>query len=194
MSGAADAKSADVPRTSSSASAASVELHLYDLSGGMARSFAPMLGLPLLEAIWHSSVVIRETDGRATEHFFGFGVQQAAAGTTPFGRAMRVLPLGRTELDAETRESLLADLSERYRPHHYNLVSNNCNHFANEFAELVCGAGAPTEVVGQAAALLRTPLGQMVEPWLRQMEGFTGRATATGFNGGSGGGGGGGRG
>lgn len=177
--------------SSSSSSAHEVELHLYDLSQGMAASFGPLVGVPL-EAIWHSSVVVKEAGGTAVETFFGFGVQTCPAGATPFGRPLRVVPLGRTELDAGDRAALLADISQRYRPHHYNLVSRNCNHFASEWAELVCGVPAPAEVVGQAEALLRTPLGRMVEPLLRQMETVTGRATATGFDGGAGRGGGGG--
>jgi hypothetical protein len=170
-----------------------VELHLYDLSRGLAASFAPMLGMNL-EAIWHSSVVVRESGGgRAVETFFGYGVQTAAAGTTPFGAPVRVLPLGRTELSAADRAALLAELAERYRPHHYHLVTNNCNHFAHEYAQVLCGRGAPDDVVGQARALLDTPLGRtVVEPLLRQVEGVTGRATATGFDGGGAAGGGGG--
>lgn len=158
---------------------------MYDISNGLARSFAPMLGIPL-EAIWHSSVVVREGSGGGgaspEETFFGFGVQTARAGTTPFGTPLRVLPLGRTELDADTRRALLRELSERYRPCHYDLVARNCNHFAHEYAELLCGQGAPREVVEQAEVLLRTPLGRMVEPLLRQVGGATtGRATATGW-------------
>jgi len=161
-----------------------VELHMYDISGGMARSFAPMLGLPL-EAIWHSSVVVRDAGAaHAEEVFFGFGVQRARAGTTPFGAPLRTLRLGETELDGETREALLADLGARYTPAHYHLTDRNCNHFAHEWAELLCGEGAPEAVVHQARDLLRTPLGAMVAPLLRQMEGLTGRATATGFDGG----------
>lgn len=182
------------PETAASAAERfAVELHLYDLSRGLAASFGPMVGMTNLEAIWHSSVVVRESNsGRAIERFFGYGVQTANAGSTPFGAPLRVIPLGHTELGAADRAALLAELAERYRPHHYNLISNNCNHFAHEFAEVLCGRGAPDDVVGQAAALLRTPIGQMVEPLLRQVEGVTGRATATGFDGGAGGGGGGG--
>jgi desumoylating isopeptidase 1 len=167
---------------------AAVELHLYDISRGLAASFGPMmLGVPL-EALWHSSVVVREPGGSASaaeETFFGYGVQTAAAGTTPFGAPLRTLHLGTTELDADTRAVLLAELSARYTHAHYHLTERNCNHFASEWAELLCGVGAPGDVVGQAAALLATPMGRMVEPMLRQaMESVTGRATATGFDGG----------
>jgi desumoylating isopeptidase 1 len=166
-----------------------VELLAYDISRGMARSFAPMLGLPI-EAVWHTSVVVRDGHAQEEEVFFGYGVQRAPVGTTPFGAPIRVIPLGTTELDRDTRLSLLADLGERYQPHHYRLVDRNCNHFASEYAELVCGVSSPDEIVHQARDLLQTPLGSMLRPMLAQLESVTGRATATGFGGGGVGGGG----
>lgn len=192
-SGDAAAAPAAPPRTSKKAV---VELHAYDISGGLARSFAPMLGMPGLEAVWHTSVVVRDPDDGASsssssaaeEVFFGYGVQRARAGTTPFGAPLRVVRLGETELDAATRDELLADLSRRYQPQHYRLTENNCNHFASEWAEILCGVAAPGEFVHQARDLLSTPMGQMIAPMLAQVESMTGRATATGFNGGGGGG------
>lgn len=46
------------------------------------------------------------------------------------------------------REELLADLSERFRPEHYKLLSHNCNTFSNEFAQLLCGVGIPEHITG----------------------------------------------
>ena len=46
------------------------------------------------------------------------------------------------------REELLADLSERFRPEHYKLLTHNCNTFSNEFAQLLCGVGIPEHITG----------------------------------------------
>lgn len=73
----------------------------------------------------------------------------------------QVLDLGTTQLDETTREELLADLSNRYQPQHYNLLKHNCNTFSNEYAELLCGKGAPDWVLNQADEVLSTPMGQV---------------------------------
>jgi hypothetical protein len=174
------------PPTKSAARSHPVELHAYDISGGVARTFAPMLGVPV-EAVWHTSIVVRDghADGEE-EVFFGYGVQRARVGTTPFGRPVRTVTLGRTEISREDRAALIADLAERFQPHHYNLVENNCNHFSSVLAELLVGVPAPDEYANQARDLLQSPLGQMFAPFLRQLEGVTGRATAGGFGGGGG--------
>lgn len=60
----------------------------------------------------------------------------------PFGRRSE------TEIPAEMRDELLADLSERFRPEDYRLLSHNCNTFSNEFAQLLCGVGIPAHITG----------------------------------------------
>jgi len=47
----------------------SVSLLLYDISNGMARQFSPMMVGKLVEAIYHSSIVVY-----GTEYFFGGGI------------------------------------------------------------------------------------------------------------------------
>ena len=47
----------------------SVTLLLYDISNGMARQFSPMMVGKLVEAIYHSSIVVY-----GTEYFFGGGI------------------------------------------------------------------------------------------------------------------------
>jgi hypothetical protein len=47
----------------------SVTLLLYDISNGMARQFSPMMVGRLVEAIYHSSVVVH-----GVEYYFGGGI------------------------------------------------------------------------------------------------------------------------
>ena len=46
-----------------------VSLFLYDISNGMARQFSPMMVGKLVEAIYHSSIVVY-----GVEFFFGGGI------------------------------------------------------------------------------------------------------------------------
>jgi len=47
----------------------SVTLLLYDISNGMARQFSPMMVGKVIEAIYHSSIVVF-----GTEYYFGGGI------------------------------------------------------------------------------------------------------------------------
>lgn len=62
-----------------------VKLHIYDLSGGLAKRFAPMFGINFdLEGIWHTSIVVH-----GMEVFFGSeGVQFSEPGTTSLGQPL----------------------------------------------------------------------------------------------------------
>eukprot|EP00879_Flechtneria_rotunda_P006773 GHRR01007117.1.p1 GENE.GHRR01007117.1~~GHRR01007117.1.p1 ORF type:complete len:308 (+),score=139.83 GHRR01007117.1:796-1719(+) len=130
-----------------------------------------------IEGVWHTGVVI---DGRE-EIFFGYGIHRARAGTTMFGQPHRIIDLGTTELPPEMREELLADLTSRYRPEDYSLLWHNCNHFSNEFGQLLTGEGLPDYILSQAETVFNTPWGESLMPMIMAMEGFTGKATAEGL-------------
>lgn len=49
-----------------------VQLYLYDLSRGMAKTLSPQLVGKTIEGIWHTSVVIY-----GVEYYFGQGIQQS---------------------------------------------------------------------------------------------------------------------
>ena len=59
-----------------------VNLYIYDLSGGLAKRFAPMFGIDFdIEGIWHTSVVVH-----GMEVFFGSdGIQFSQPGGTSLG-------------------------------------------------------------------------------------------------------------
>ena len=58
-----------------------VTLFIYDLSQGMARSLGPALGLHDLEGVWHTSIVVHNT-----EIFFGgSGIEHCLPGGTMLG-------------------------------------------------------------------------------------------------------------
>ncbi|GIL71498.1 hypothetical protein Vretimale_2636 [Volvox reticuliferus] len=153
-----------------------VLLHVYDLTNGLARSLSPMLLGQQIDAIYHTGVVVG-----GIEYFFGGGVQHCIAGQTPFGQPLRTVELGVTHLGKDVREELLADLSSRFTPQDYNLITKNCNHFSSAWTELLTGNPIPDEYVNQAQRILQSPLGQMLLPIMEQMEQRYGNVTASGF-------------
>lgn len=142
-----------------------VQLYVYDLSGGMARTLSPALLGQQIDGVWHTSIVLR-----GQEYFFGGGINVASAGATPFGRPLEVVDLGRTQLPGDVVEALLIDLSERYTPESYSLLDNNCNNFSDELAQLLTGARVPPHITGLPAAVLATPFGMMLRPLLSGLE------------------------
>lgn len=52
------------------------------------------------------------------------------------------------------------------RPHDRH---NNCNHFSNELAGVLCGASIPSDILNQHEVLLNGPLGPMLQPIIMQV-------------------------
>ena len=145
---------------------APVRLYVYDLSGGVARALSPSLLGIQIDAVYHTSIVVR-----GIEHYFGGGINVAMAGTTPFGhQPMQVVDLGETCLSEDIIEGLLIELSTKYTPETYSLLSNNCNSFSNELSQLMTGNSIPEHITGLPETVLTTPFGQMLRPLLVGLE------------------------
>ena len=142
-----------------------MELYVYDISGGIARSLSQTLLGQQIDGVWHTSVVVR-----GVEHYFGGGINVAPAGTTPFGHPVQVIPLGQTFLEEDLIEGLLVELSDRYTPESYSLFNNNCNNFSDDLAQLLTGNGVPGHITGLPHTVLATPFGQLIQPMLAGLE------------------------
>ena len=129
-----------------------VHLFVYDLSNGLARALSPQLLGRTVEGIYHTSIVVR---GR--ELFFGAGVCLDRAGQTQFGQPERRLLLGSTQLDDTTIDELVHSLSMEWNAERYNLLHNNCTHFADALAQLLVGSGIPAEFTRQAELIREIP-------------------------------------
>jgi len=73
-----------------------VELYIYDLTQGMAKSLLPMLGLNIdLEGVWHTAIVVH-----GVEWFFGSGgIEHSNPGGTLLGQPLKIEHLGETNVD-----------------------------------------------------------------------------------------------
>ncbi|CAO2047057.1 unnamed protein product [Urochloa humidicola] len=142
-----------------------VKLNVYDLSNGLARQLSTsFLGKPI-EAIWHTGVVVY-----GNEYFFGGGIQSTPAGSTPYGRPMRVVELGVTHIPRETFEDYLREIAPRYAAETYRLLTHNCNNFSNEVAQFLVGAGIPDYILNLPAEVMSSPMGPLIMPMIQNLE------------------------
>lgn len=142
-----------------------VSLNVYDLSNGLARQLSTsFLGKPI-EAIWHTGVVVY-----GNEYYFGGGIQSSPAGTTPYGRPVRVVDLGVTHVPREVFEDYLRDIAARYTAETYRLLSHNCNNFSNEVAHFLVGAGIPEYILNLPSEVMSSPMGPLIMPMIQNLE------------------------
>ncbi|BEI80111.1 hypothetical protein CcaverHIS002_0106400 [Cutaneotrichosporon cavernicola] len=141
-----------------------VQLYVYDLSRGMARSMSLALTGKQLDGIWHTSVVVF---GR--EIFYGRGIMEAAPGTTHHGTPVQVIECGDTHIDDDTFQEYLLSLSDLYTPSAYHLIEFNCNNFTADVIGFLTGTTTPAWITGLPAEFLSTPLGQALKPSIDQM-------------------------
>eukprot|EP00898_Chlorokybus_atmophyticus_P001414 jgi/Chlat1/2273/Chrsp17S02576 len=145
-----------------------VVLHVYDLSGGMARQMSQAFLGRRIDAICCCIGIV--VFGR--EYFYGggMGIASALPSCTPYGRPLETVLLGRTNLPQEVFADFLEDLSLRFSPTSYSLLTNNCNNFTNEVAEFLTGNGIPAHITGLPNDVLSTPFGAMLAPLVQQFE------------------------
>ncbi|GAB7363930.1 hypothetical protein MBLNU230_g4492t1 [Neophaeotheca triangularis] len=146
-----------------------VQLYVYDLTHGMARSMSQQLLGIHIDAVYHTSLVFE-----GIEYFFGAGVQTCYAGSTHHGRPMEIVSMGTTDLPLETIFEYLESLKTVYTPESYDLFAHNCNNFTNDFGMFLVGKGIPAHITSLPKRVLETPFGQMLKPQIEAgMRGVT---------------------
>lgn len=136
-----------------------VQLYVYDLSQGMARSMSKQfLGIQI-DAVYHTSLVFKNV-----EYFFGSGVQTCYPGASHHGQPIETIPMGKTDIDLETILDYLESLKQVYTPESYDLFAHNCNNFTHDFAMFLLGTGIPSHITSLPQRVLDTPFGRMLRP------------------------------
>ncbi|KAF2796739.1 DUF862-domain-containing protein [Melanomma pulvis-pyrius CBS 109.77] len=141
-----------------------VQLYVYDLSKGLARTMSQQFLGTQIDAVYHTSLVFE-----GIEYFFGQGIQTCAAGSTHHGKPMEVIPMGRTELPLEIILEYMGSLKTVYTAESYDLFLHNCNNFTNDFAMFLVGRGIPDHITSLPQTVLDTPFGQMLRPQIDAM-------------------------
>lgn len=141
-----------------------VSLHVYDLSHGLACQLSMSFLGKTIEAIWHTGVVVY-----GTEYYFGRGIQQAVAGTAPYGTPMRVVDLGVTHIPKDVFEMYLQEIAPRYTPESYSLMAHNCNNFSSEISQFLVGSNIP-EYILNLPNEVSSPMAPLIMPMIKNLE------------------------
>ena len=141
-----------------------ITLLVYDISNGMARQFSPMFLGKVIEGVWHTSLIVY---GR--EFYFGGGICEGDPRKTPYGKPMKEIHFGETEISLEIFKEYLNELNNRFNVNTYHILNNNCNHFTNEIAFFLSGKTIPDNILKQHMELYNSPMGKMILPMLEKM-------------------------
>lgn len=142
-----------------------VTLNVYDLSQGLARQLSTTFLGKAIEGIWHTGIVVY-----GNEYYFGGGIQHSPAGSTPYGTPLRVIELGTTHVPQDVFEMYLQDISPRYLPETYSLLTHNCNNFSNEVAQFLVGASIPDYILQLPNEVMSSPMGGLILPMIQNLE------------------------
>lgn len=144
-----------------------VHLAVYDLSHGMAATMSQGILGERIDGIWHSGVRVF-----GKEWFFGGGVQIVPIGTFEQMHGINthhVDRLGETiKTEAELR-AYLQTINSQWTAATYNLLSHNCNNFADTVARFLTNNGIDPAVVDLPSRVFSTPNGAMLRPMIEGM-------------------------
>ncbi|MCO5555303.1 hypothetical protein L7F22_008848 [Adiantum nelumboides] len=142
-----------------------VSLNVYDLSQGLARQMSSTFLGKVIEGIWHTGIVVY-----GKEYYFGGGIQSCSLGQTPYGKPLRVVELGTTQIPKEVFEDYLGEIRPRYTEQTYNLLRHNCNNFCEEIAQFLLGVSIPEYILKLPEEVLNSPMGPLIMPMIQQFE------------------------
>lgn len=142
-----------------------VELYVYDLSNGLARSLSLPLTGRQIDGIWHTSVVLWNR-----EIYYGQGILEVSPpGTTHHGNPVQKIELGTTQIDEATFEEYLDNMRDHYTGEKYHLLEFNCNSFTNDVVGFLTGGTIPSWITNLPSEFLSTPFGASLRPQIDAM-------------------------
>lgn len=96
------------------------------------------------------------------EYYFGGGIQHSPAGSTPYGKPIRVVDLGITHVPKDVFEMYLQEISPRYTAETYSLLTHNCNNFSNEVVQFLVGTTIPEYILQLPNEVMSSPMGALI--------------------------------
>lgn len=145
-----------------------VSLAVYDLSRGMARAMSQVILGQRIDGIWHTGIVVF-----GQEYFFGGGVQTLPTGVFAQSQNLPVVEMqdmGTTTRTKAELETYLRSISSQFTQATYDLINNNCNHFADTVCRFLTGHGIPESIVDLPRIVFSTPNGAMLRPMIESMQ------------------------
>jgi len=138
-----------------------VTIHLYDLSGGLAKQMSGAFLGKQIDGIWHTGIVVY-----GKEYYYGGGICSDVPGKTPYGTPIKSIPMGETEIPEEIFLEFLKEVSPKFSIDKYDLFENNCNNFTDACCEFLTGQKIPDFITGLPKEVLATPFGKMIKPMI----------------------------
>lgn len=86
-------------------------------------------------------------------------------GQTPYGKPLRVIELGYTQIPKEVFEDYLREIDPRYTQATYNVLRHNCNNFSEEVAQFLVGSNIPQYILGLPEEIMNSPMGPMLSKY-----------------------------
>lgn len=145
-----------------------VQLLVYDLSRGLAISLSQQILGQRIEGIWHTGVLFMNT-----EYYYGGGIQTAPNGVFASQNQLfpsQTLTIGQTNKTKQDLNNFLISIHPRFSASTYDLIRNNCNHFANEVCIFLTGNSIPSYIVDLPNIIFSTPGGAMLRPMIENMQ------------------------
>ncbi|KAK9447126.1 PPPDE putative peptidase domain-containing protein [Limtongia smithiae] len=140
-----------------------IQLYVYDLSRGLAKSMSMQFLGTQIDGVWHTSVIYN-----GTEYYYGAGVQTSVPGQTHHGQPLEVVDMGETALPEEVVLEYIDSLKEIYTAEKYDLFMHNCNNFSQDLCQFLVGRDIPKRISGLPQEVLSTPFGRMLKPMIEQ--------------------------
>ncbi|VDN16678.1 unnamed protein product [Dibothriocephalus latus] len=143
---------------------ADVYLCIYDMSHGFSRAFSQLLTGRQFDGIWHTGVVVRDT-----EYFFGAeGIGRCKPGDANVNGIRCQLVerkiMGQTSLSESELQAYLDELVKTtFRPGSYNTLRHNCNTFSAHVIKHLTGNSIPSYLTDLPSDVLQTPIGPLVQ-------------------------------
>jgi hypothetical protein len=144
-----------------------VQAYVYDITQGMARQMSMAFIGKQIDIIPHTGIVVF-----GKEYFFGSGPCIGPPGASIPVPTSQILDLGETSKTCDELEAYINScLAAEHSAENYNLLSHNCNHYADAVAKfLLDGKGLPPSIVNIAEEALSTPQGQSLRVMIEGME------------------------
>ncbi len=96
-----------------------------------------------IDGIWHTGVL-----AFGYEYYFGGGICQGPPGMTPYGNPYKTIKIGFTSKKKWDFEKWLQTISHKFNMSTYDLLSNNCNNFADACVVYLTEKNIPSYITG----------------------------------------------
>lgn len=155
--------------SSGTGSRSAVYLRVYDISGGAAKIWSPIVLGRKVDGVWHSGVEVF-----GYEYFYGGGIVKMLPDNVEdtFGISpTRIHHLGYTTMMRNQFEKHLIAVMPMFSREVYDLVNWNCNHFSEHATRHLVDRGIPSYILDLPHEICKTFMGKIVLNFFKMLQG-----------------------